>query len=98
MKNEQKVFILDVFVDDLTHATLDHLEWAVKKARAAEQEGTWKNFTTHVIDHSSCEYVIQLLGERLETDEEFRERIRFTDYQKEVRRQQYEKLKKEFGE
>jgi len=71
--------------------SIDNLISTLQKCKEDGWEG---------IDYDYCdgdkEYL--LYKERLETDEEYEKRMKQKQQQKEYRRQQFEQLKKEFGE
>ena len=72
----KKKWIQDTFEIVDTYSDLEHLEFLCKKARKAEKTGKWKNFTLDKVaipyseDSNFC-----IMGDRLETDDEYSRRL-----------------------
>ena len=72
---------------------------SLEKALEEQEKGTWKDIVIDIDVDAGCgDQIIVLRGKRLETDAEYEQRTKYEAYQKQVRRQMYEDLKKEFGD
>lgn len=85
-----------IFGGDADLRVMDEL---VNKAKRAVESGEWKEMYVH-LEEDYEDFNLQIRGKRLETDEEFSERvlneIKYEDAQKETRKRIYQELKKEF--
>lgn len=90
----------DIFRCGMQYYSLERLEESIKEARKAEANGAWKDFHLKAQYEDGCIVDIFLTGERKETDNEYLERKKYEqallEHQKKIRRETYEKLKKEF--
>ena len=96
-----KQWIQTYFAPDtnIRYSDMGYLKPILEKALEEQEKGTWKDIIIDVDTAASCgEQIIVLRGKRLESDAEYEQRAKNEAYQKQVRRQMYENLKKEFGE
>lgn len=95
-----KQWIQTYFAPDtnIRYSDMGYLKPILEKALEEQEKGTWKDIVIDVDTDSYGDQIIVLRGKRLETDAEYEQRTKYEAYQKQVRRQMYEDLKKEFGD
>lgn len=96
-----KQWIQTYFAPDtnIRYSDMGYLKPILEKALEEQEKGTWKDIVIDIDVEAGCgDQIIVLRGKRLETDVEYAQRTKYEAYQKQVRRQMYEDLKKEFGE
>lgn len=95
-----KQWIQTYFAPDtnIRYSDMGYVKPILEKALEEQEKGTWKDIVIDIETDSYGDQIIVLRGKRLETDAEYTQRIKYEDYQKQVRRKIYEDLKKEFGD
>lgn len=97
MTTKRFAWVPDQFGTISSNVDLESAKTEIEDALAAEARGEWKGLNLQVV-YNYDEYEMVIMGLRPETNGEAVQRQQHLDEQVKVRREQYEKLKKEFDD